>query len=175
MASTTDLVPAAEPPATTLIKTDVLGRMHRTREQRERILDEYERSGLSGWKFATLCGVKYQTFATWLQRRKRQRNAYPKRQPQRKSARVQWLEASVQPASLATATGLLLQLPCGIRAQVSRPVLRSNASRSKPWQAYPAGSIAAGGRASGPGFLDRLVRPRTSPPRKPGSRPCLRR
>ena len=85
MTSTTDLVPAAEPPATTLIKTDVLGRMHRTREQRERILDEYERSGLSGWKFATLCGVKYQTFATWLQRRKRQRNAYPNIRPEVRS------------------------------------------------------------------------------------------
>jgi len=37
------------------------------REQRERILDEYERSGLSGAKFAAVYGVKYQTFATWLQ------------------------------------------------------------------------------------------------------------
>ena len=46
--------------------TDVLGRLHRTREQRERILHEYERSGLSGPKFAALCGVKYRTFATWL-------------------------------------------------------------------------------------------------------------
>jgi hypothetical protein len=46
--------------------TDVLGRLHRTREQRERILHEYERSGLSWPKFAAFCGVKYWTFATWL-------------------------------------------------------------------------------------------------------------
>ncbi len=59
MTSTTGLIPATEPSAPALIKTDVLGRMHRTREQRERILDEYERSGLSGAKFAALCGVKY--------------------------------------------------------------------------------------------------------------------
>ena len=120
MTSTTSLVAAAEPAEPTLIKTDVLGRMQRTPEQRERILDEYERSGLSGPKFAALCGVRYQTFATWLQRRKRQRNAYPKRQPQRKaSPRVQWLEASVQPAAAGTGIGLLLQLPGGVRAQIS--------------------------------------------------------
>ncbi|HET7751101.1 MAG TPA: hypothetical protein VFK81_17060 [Terriglobales bacterium] len=121
MTSTTDLVPLTEASAADLIKTDVLGRMHRTGEQRERILDEYERSGLRGPKFAALCGVKYQTFATWLQRRKRQRELYPKRRPQRKSARVQWLEASVQPAPVSAATGLVLQLPGGVRAQVSDP------------------------------------------------------
>jgi transposase len=116
MTSTTSLVAATE---LTLLKTDVLGRTHHTCEQRERILDEYEHSGLSGPKFAALCGVKYQTFATWLQRRKRQRRAYPKRRPQRKvSARVQWLEASVQPAA-ASAKGLLLQLPGGVRTQIS--------------------------------------------------------
>ena len=95
--------------------------MHHTREQRGRILDEYERSGLRGPKFAALCGVKYQTFATWLQRRERARNTYPKRRPRRKIARVQWLEASVQPALPSTSTGLLLQLPGGVRAQIDHP------------------------------------------------------
>jgi len=119
MTSTTSLVPATEASEPTLIRTDVLGRMHRTREQRERILDEYERSGLRGPKFAALCGVKYQTLATWLQRRKRLRSAYSKRHPQRKSARVQWVEALVQPAAPSAATGLLLQLPGGVRVQIS--------------------------------------------------------
>lgn len=116
MTSTTSLAAATE---TTLLKTDVLGRTQHTREQRERILDEYEHSGLSGPKFAALCGVKYQTFATWLQRRKRQRNTYPKRRPQRKvAARIQWLEASLPPTA-ASATGLLLQLPGGVCVQIS--------------------------------------------------------
>jgi len=117
MTSTTSLVPASEPTEPRLIKTDVLGRMHRTPEQRERILDEYERSGLSGPKFATLCGVKYQTFASWLARRKSRRQAGPKR-PRREAAQVQWLEASVRPAQASNA-GLLLQLPGGVRAQIS--------------------------------------------------------
>ena len=47
MTSTTSLVLATEPTNTSVIKTDVKGRLHRTPEQREGILDEYERSGLS--------------------------------------------------------------------------------------------------------------------------------
>ena len=101
----------------------MLGRMHRTLEQRERILDEYERSGLSGPKFAALCGVKYQTFAAWLARRKSRRQALSsKRRPLRKAAtQVRWLEASVQPTAASTTAGLLLQLPGGIRAQINHP------------------------------------------------------
>jgi hypothetical protein len=46
MTSTTSLVPATHDPA--LLKADVMGRTKRTREQRERILDEYERGGVIG-------------------------------------------------------------------------------------------------------------------------------
>jgi transposase-like protein len=119
MTSTTSLIPATEATAPSLIKTDARGRMQRTPEQRERILDEYERSGLSGPKFAALCGVKYQTLAGWWARRKSQRQAHPKSQPQRKAVSpVRWLEASVQPA-VASTHGLLLELPGGVRAHLS--------------------------------------------------------
>jgi hypothetical protein len=119
MTSTTSLVLATEPSKTILIKTDVVGRLHRTPEQRERILDEYERSGLSGPKFAALCGVKYQTFACWWARRKNGRQVPPKRRPQRKVApQVRLLEASVQPAADSN-RGLLLHLPGGARLQIS--------------------------------------------------------
>ena len=42
------------------------------------LLDAYEASGLSGPQFAVQHGVKYQTFATWLPTRKRQRGGYPR-------------------------------------------------------------------------------------------------
>lgn len=119
MTSTTSLIPAGQSSEPSLLKTDVLGRIQRTREQRERILDEYERSGVSGAKFAALCGVKYQTFANWLQCRKRQRNARPKRPPGRKTSKVQWLEARVQPTESLPQTGLLLQFPGGAAARIS--------------------------------------------------------
>ena len=51
-----------------ILKTDVLGRVKTPLARREQLLDEFERSGLSGQKFAELVGVKYPTFATWAQK-----------------------------------------------------------------------------------------------------------
>ena len=55
-----------------IIKTDVRGRMRVSTERRQNLLAEYEQSGLSAKKFAQLAGLKYQTFASWLQKRRRQ-------------------------------------------------------------------------------------------------------
>lgn len=38
-----------------VLKTDVLGRVKTGTQQREAMLDEFERSGLSGTKFAARC------------------------------------------------------------------------------------------------------------------------
>ena len=54
-----------------ILKTDVLGRVKTPKERREQLLDEFEKSGLTGQKFAALVGIKYQTFATWAQKRRR--------------------------------------------------------------------------------------------------------
>ncbi len=54
-----------------MLKTDVLGRVKTSVRQREAMLDEFERSGLSGTKFAAVVGVKYQTFASWVQKRRK--------------------------------------------------------------------------------------------------------
>ena len=43
-------------------------------ERREALLDEFERSGLSGVKFAQLAGIKYQTFALWARKRREARS-----------------------------------------------------------------------------------------------------
>lgn len=43
---------------TELLKTDVLGRARMPPEKREAILDEFERSGMSGLAFAKQIGVK---------------------------------------------------------------------------------------------------------------------
>ena len=54
-----------------IIKADQRGRLHFTPDQRATLLAAYDTSGLSGPKFAQLHGLNYQTFAGWLQRRKR--------------------------------------------------------------------------------------------------------
>ena len=62
---------------TTLLKRDSLGRVTVGEAQREALLDEFERSGMKGVPFARLVGVNYQTFATWVQKRRRACGAYP--------------------------------------------------------------------------------------------------
>ena len=52
-----------------ILKTDGLGRVRTPLAQREALLDAFERSGLAGMKFAALHGVKYPSFANWVQQR----------------------------------------------------------------------------------------------------------
>jgi hypothetical protein len=54
------------------LQSDTRGRMRTSAPRREALLEEFDRSGLSGKQFAELTGLKYQTFATWLQKRRRQ-------------------------------------------------------------------------------------------------------
>ena len=53
-----------------VLKQDTRGRIRVSRERRESVLAEFERSGLTGAKFARLAGINYQTFAGWVRRRK---------------------------------------------------------------------------------------------------------
>lgn len=59
---------------TGIMKRDAVGRVSYTEQQREALLDEFERSGLKGAQFALAAGVKYQTFAHWLQQRRHARD-----------------------------------------------------------------------------------------------------
>jgi len=54
-----------------VLKTDVLGRVKTGAGQHEKVLDEFERSGLCGTKFAAVAGIKYQTFASWVKKCRR--------------------------------------------------------------------------------------------------------
>ena len=59
-----------------ILKTDVLGRITVGRAQREAIVDAFELSGMSGQAFALHHGLKIQTFASWIQKRRRGRGDY---------------------------------------------------------------------------------------------------
>ena len=56
-----------------LVKVDAAGRVWASRERREAVLDEFERSGLPATKFAACIGMKYPTLASWVQKRQRWR------------------------------------------------------------------------------------------------------
>lgn len=53
-----------------LVATGRDGRVRYTKEQRERVLDLFEQSGMSGKAFADKYGIKYPTFALWRRQRR---------------------------------------------------------------------------------------------------------
>jgi len=63
---------AAEEPGE-ILSQDTRGRVLISRERRELLLEQYDRSGMSGVKFAQYVGIKYSTLAYWLQSRRRHR------------------------------------------------------------------------------------------------------
>ena len=51
-----------------ILKQDVMGRVRVTAARRAEVVAEFQRSGLSGYRFARMAGVKYPTFMGWVQR-----------------------------------------------------------------------------------------------------------
>lgn len=103
-----------------VLKVDAAGRVWTPREQREAVLDEFERSGLPATKFAAHVGVKYPTFASWVQARRRRRGDADMATA-REPAALKWVEASVAGADTeAKATrALVVHLPGGGRIEVN--------------------------------------------------------
>ena len=98
----------------TVLRTDVAGRVMTPPERRESLVDEFERSGLSGAQFAKLAGIKYQTFAAWAARRRKQRAAA--QTPAQATDAVRWLEAVVTQAKSPTpepSSPVRVHLPAG--------------------------------------------------------------
>lgn len=106
-----------------ILKRDAVGRVVMPRAKREVLLDEFERSSLSGAEFARLAGVKYPTFAGWVQRRRHDRGEYDLMQSGEASAALCFMEAVVAaapslPEAEAKTDGLEVYLPAGVKAVV---------------------------------------------------------
>jgi hypothetical protein len=108
-----------------ILKTDVLGRVRTPAARREQLLDEFERSGMSGVQFAEFVGIKYQTFATWAQHRRHQRKTAAGAKPPVKPAapkQLRWMEAVIEQAQApaeSNQAALVLHLPCGVRVELT--------------------------------------------------------
>jgi len=102
-----------------ILKTDTKGRVQTPAARREHLLDEFERSGLSGAKFAALAGIKYQTFAGWSLRRRKHAGT---KAPVKPGESMRWLEAVVEQAqtpNAAKAVSVVLHLPGGARIELA--------------------------------------------------------
>jgi len=107
-----------------ILKTDSRGRVHVSAQRRGELLAEYDRSGLSAPKFAALSGIKYQTLAGWLHRRRKEAPVSGPVVTRRAAAKtVQWFETVVEEARGATApmreAGLVVRLPSGATVEVA--------------------------------------------------------
>ena len=95
-----------------LLKVDVAGRVWTPRARRELLLDEFERGGMPTAEFARLVGIKYPTFTSWVQQRRRAKaagGAGPAVAP------VRWMEALV---GAGAPPALCVQLPGGARMEI---------------------------------------------------------
>ena len=107
-----------------VLKTDTLGRVKTPVERREALLDEFEGSGMSGVKFASYIGIKYQTFASWVQKRRRRRTAGAASLPAAgagSSRPLQWVEAVIEEGNAAAGReegALSVLLPGGARLHI---------------------------------------------------------
>ena len=108
-----------------ILKTDALGRVRTPAARREQLLDEFERSGMSGVQFAEFVGIKYQTFATWAQHRRRRRKTAASSKPPGQAAapkQLRWMEAVLEQAHApaeAKPAALVLHLPGGARVELT--------------------------------------------------------
>jgi len=101
-----------------VLKVDKCGRVRSTAEQRAAALEEFDRSGLSGLKFAALAGINYQTFVAWLGKRRRAQKAAPvdgEAAALVSNNAMHWVEAVVDPAMKAA---LRVELPGGVRLEI---------------------------------------------------------
>ena len=51
-----------------ILKQDALGRVRASAERRTAVVAQFRRSGLSGYRFARLAGMKYPTLMAWVKR-----------------------------------------------------------------------------------------------------------
>ena len=115
-----------------VVKQDGRGRVRQSVERRERLLEEFDRSGASGAQFARLAGIKYSTFAAWVWKRRKKGGAQGTELCPRTpitgdvpgGGPIRLLEALVESdARHPVAThGLRIELPGGSRMVVESPV-----------------------------------------------------
>jgi hypothetical protein len=112
------------------LKVDARGRVLVSTARREALLDEFERGGTSAMRFARLAGIKYSTFANWVQGRRRRRavggEASDGNGLAESGGSVRLFEALVEGSSggcreARRTEGVWIELPGGCRLAVGSP------------------------------------------------------
>ena len=113
---------STNPEETLILKTDVLGRVSMPKDRREAILDAFEQSGMSALAFSKQIGVKYPTFANWVQKRRRLRGDASKKkltEPDLAPQQVTFVEAQIQePCEATLSSALEVQTAGGLKLTI---------------------------------------------------------
>jgi len=114
-----------------ILKRDAMGRVSYRPEQREALLDEFERRGIKGAVFARAVGISYSTFASWIQKRRHARGDYRMRPPTvagrvpQAPPAMRFVEAGLavpacqEEGAAVAGPPLPVHLPCGARLLVA--------------------------------------------------------
>ena len=109
-----------------LLKTDTRGRVRTPAKRRKALLKEFAGSGLSARKFAALVGVRYSTFAHWVQRSREEGGeiapVLPVAPVSQAEVPVRWMEAIVAGGAAMTTPeprGLCVRLPGGAQMEIA--------------------------------------------------------
>jgi hypothetical protein len=112
-------------PADQIVKVDRIGRIKTPRERREALLEEFDKSGMSGQQFAKWAGIKYGTFITWVQKRRRKSVVAAIADKAQGKEEVRWVEAVMEKATppkqgAATVAGaMIVHGASGLRLELS--------------------------------------------------------
>ena len=115
-------------PAATIFSAS--SRVRTPPDRRDELLDEFERGGISGAEFARIVGVNYQTFATWVQARRKKRGVDPRTPPKPRVAPARWIEAVADRAVPESAASVMvIELPGGALMRVGDAAQAALATR----------------------------------------------
>lgn len=98
-------------------RRDRRGRVSWSKQQRMELLAEYERSGISQAAFARRAGVRYPTFAHWVQEARRQPRGLTGPKPRAAAPRFAEVRLAADTSAPSAASELSVSLPGGLIAR----------------------------------------------------------
>jgi hypothetical protein len=118
-----------------IVRSGSDGRLRYTLDQRQALLEAFDRSGMSALSFTRLHGIQYQTFIAWVRKR---REAVPKPHSS-EPAFAEVLLEKPQPDTSAASPRIVL--PCGTAIEISK-LLPVQPCRSPPNSYQPCAARA---------------------------------
>jgi hypothetical protein len=105
-----------------MLPVDTRGRVRVSVQRREALLAQFDKSGMTGKRFAAWAGINYQTLCGWLQRRRKA--AAGQGSSGTDSRSLQWVEAVVEGESTQTPRRgvLVVHLSGGARMEIADPL-----------------------------------------------------